>query len=258
MTPAKKVLLSGLACAVLQVLACPFFTLSGHERRKANTLEFAYTYLAPKLRMPELCEKISPGAYLFAAFSPGDQVSYTRSNCYFNAAVEMRSREVCRKVRTVAPLSRQTAAKCREEVAKGRGLRASGGDWDWLIRFSGNTGGNVAEQGEDESMSQSDSWTRQRKQAALLPDFSRRGGRVIIGAPYESLGCDSPDSPDWGCFAYRCLQRPDEDVREACLEVASYVKLRQESVGRLRPEGPSGHVASLLKSYPEIQLPEIQ
>ena len=241
------------------MLACPFFTVSGHQRRKANTLEDAYTYLAPKLRMPELCEKISPGAYQFAAFnSSGSQMSYTRSDCYFNAAVEMRSPKVCAKVRRVAPFSRQTAAKCRKEVAKGRGLRVSGGDWDWLIRFMGNTGYNVAEQGGEWEPSEADFQRRQREQAVLLPDFSRRSGRVVIGASYESLGCDAADSPDWGCFAYRCLERPDEDVREACLEVASYVKHRQESTGRGRTERPSGHVASLLKAYPEIQLPEIQ
>ncbi len=49
--------------------------------------------------LPQLCEKVSPKAYSVAGFSPrGTQISYWRSECFFEAATRTKTIQYCNEV----------------------------------------------------------------------------------------------------------------------------------------------------------------
>ncbi len=128
-------------------VAIAWILLSGCSRhitagRQANELEFAYSYFASDMKMPEICEKIAPDAYLAAALNPrGLQISYTRSDCYFHLALATRDKSHCSKVAPKPDLlldgSNETREDCEREVASGAGLNSGGGDPDLLLRSMG-------------------------------------------------------------------------------------------------------------------------
>ena len=232
------------------------------DLRKANILEFAYSYLAPELPMPGLCEKISPRAVLKAGFGGrGYEITYTRSSCYNHLALKTGDANHCRKVveATHARLdgSALNEEACRGRVAAGRQLTSSGGDIEWLFRFMGFNDSDIP-QGRtliDAYFELARSGLL-RDRAAKLPDFSGPPDTpVASGYSASDLGCDDTASREttWHCYAHRCLASADEGYREACLEIAAFLQVRQRESEEGRMHSLSKRQEDLLERYPNLK-----
>lgn len=236
--------------------------------RKANSLEFAYTYFAADRWMPEICEKISPEAYLAAARGGrGYQISYTRSECYYNLALEARYAEYCTHV--VPKPSRfldgraMTEEACRAEVAKGSGLNSVGGDYTLVARFLGLTDAEVDRWSTRPGMAaiywndaalEFLSTPEARERAASLPDFARPGPAVSDDFAKSMLNCPSADDTRWFCQMAECLRKASHAYRDACMIVAEAIKSLQEVDG-LEGYAASGDVLSAIERYPGLRSP---
>jgi ankyrin repeat protein len=128
--------------SAVRALAVVLLCLAGwgcaSDEREANRFEFAYSYLASDLEMPEVCEKISSRSYLTGGVYGPDNFksSYTRSDCYEHVALVTRDPKYCDQVvpRSRFPLgSINDPQTCREEVARGERLYSHGGDFDLLM-----------------------------------------------------------------------------------------------------------------------------
>jgi len=112
------------------------------DGREANALEFAYIYFAADIGRAEICEKIDPEANLAAPLGGrGHQVSYAKSECYFNLALAQRDRRHCEKVTAANTffLSGNSVSRreCRNQVDRGLPPQSSGGDYDLLMTHMG-------------------------------------------------------------------------------------------------------------------------
>ena len=135
------ILFFGIAI-VLLVLLRP--SPLGAETRKPNRLERAYTALVTHGYSASLCEKISPKALnRFSFNSPGSQISYKRSECFFYAAATELNNSYCNEVVEATAWfldgSGFSPESCRDFVTAGKPLRATIGiaDHEELLRAAG-------------------------------------------------------------------------------------------------------------------------
>lgn len=232
------------------------------DLRKANILEFAYSYLAPELPMPGLCEKISPRAVLKAGFGGrGYEITYTRSSCYNHLALKTGDANHCRKVveatHTRLDGSALNEEACRERVAAGRQPRSSGGDIEWLFRFMGFNDSDIP-QGRTliDAYFELASSDLLKDRAAKLPDFSGPPDTpVASGYSASDLGCDDTAGREttWYCYAHSCLASADEGFREACFEIAAFLQVRQRESEEGHMHSLSKRQEDLLERYPDLK-----
>ncbi len=234
--------------------------LLGHGKleRKANPLEFAYSFLASDLLLADICRKISPGAFLTASMSrSGTQISLIRSQCFYYLALRSADAGYCSEVQAVSTFllngSQLGRTQCQRDVEAGRTLRVTGGDSEWLLRFMGVVQEPAAQRSWDslyrEMLRKGDLAVR----AGMLPDFSAPDGRVRGCIAPEKMGCGNMDDPRWFCYARRCLDIAEEGRREACLAIADYLKTYQFEKRLGRSFSMSGHILGLLEKYPGLR-----
>ena len=93
------------------------------DLRKPNDHEFFYHYAAVSVNEPQLCEKISPRAYLTAGWGgEGSQISLERSECYFDVAIRFGRQDLCEKVVPIITDTldgrRYSPNRCRQEIQR--------------------------------------------------------------------------------------------------------------------------------------------
>ena len=213
------------------------------EDRKANEFEFTYSYLASDLELPEICEKISPNAFLTAGFNPrGYQISYTKSDCYDNLALKTGNSDYCTHVIEKKAFfldgDELTEKRCRERLESGTELNRGGGDFELILRFSGYQDGDLRQinaVGDEYTIDWIDFWfialgdQQFKDRALLLPDFSTNGPAINNEFSYENLGCDESNEFMWYCILYVCLLEDDGSYRGDCMEVAKDIENTQKS-----------------------------
>jgi len=134
------ILFFGIAI-VLLVLLRP--SPLGAETRKPNRLERAYTALVTHGYSASLCEKISSKALdRFSFNSPGSQISYQRSECFFYAAATELNNSYCNEVVEATAWfldgSRFSPESCRDFVTAGKPWSATiGFNHEELLRAAG-------------------------------------------------------------------------------------------------------------------------
>lgn len=226
---------------ILLFCSLVFANIALAEDRKANAFEFAYSYLASELLMPEICDKISPRAYLTASFVPrGHQITYTKSACYNNLALKTGNAEYCVNVKRKRALlfggGAMTEKECRNRVAAGKRLQSSGGDSELILRFMGYTENDVS---EADAFDMLDLYFRVargnlfKQRAKELPDF-----RTVPPLPKDfdlsAIGCANDDDPRWFCHQARCLMEENEEFREACMEISHQIRYQTGLTGRYK------------------------
>ncbi|MEK6563663.1 MAG: hypothetical protein AABZ65_01385 [Candidatus Omnitrophota bacterium] len=71
--------------------------------RDANELEWSYMGIALDMKSPAMCYRISPRATMGGGFaSPGDQIEYARSSCFYALATELKNKELCNEVKSIS------------------------------------------------------------------------------------------------------------------------------------------------------------
>lgn len=102
-------------------------------QREPNAHEFFYYTVGVDMDAPELCKKISPGAYTAAGANPkGYQISYLKSQCFKDIAINTRNPKLCDEVIPLSTLfvdgSKISKEQCLEEVknSSGAGARVAG------------------------------------------------------------------------------------------------------------------------------------
>lgn len=108
-------------CAFLSISSCQADTLTG--KRVPNSHEMFYRYAAVTVYAPEICEKISPQAYITAGWGgDGQQISLVRSECYFDVARRFARKDLCKNVVPISTAaldgSYYSPSRCRAEIAK--------------------------------------------------------------------------------------------------------------------------------------------
>lgn len=91
--------------------------------RAPNSYEIFYHYVAVNVDAPEICRKISPKAYLTAAWGgQGTQISLTRSECYYDVATRFARQDLCANVVPISTVflngSHYSPGYCRSKIAK--------------------------------------------------------------------------------------------------------------------------------------------
>ena len=193
------------------------------EDRTANQIEVAYAFVAAELRLPELCEKISPNAYEADRSKPaGQQIAYTRSKCFNWLAEATGDPSYCTKVREKdhSFLSGYNMAPkpCQVRLRDGEKYNTIGGDAAIVLRLLGF--------GEKElNKTESKTWQEMlyskelnseiKARSQLLPDFSKKAN-IADAEFFRQLACD-PKNAARHCLMAKCLQIKQELKREGCL-----------------------------------------
>lgn len=127
------------------LLAISGVTAAAADTRPPNSLERAYTAMVQDGYSALLCDKISTKALSKGLFnSPGTQIFYERSACYFYAAATELNDSYCPQVVEADAWFLNgaffSAQGCREFIVQGRPWRASVGfDHEALLRAAGYT-----------------------------------------------------------------------------------------------------------------------
>jgi hypothetical protein len=132
---AGATLLAAVACA--------------EDYRQPNEFERAYTAITLDIESHELCEKISPRARgRFPFNSPGTQVYFERSRCFFYVAAKQLNPHFCKEVTEARGFrldgSYFSGKNCRDVVAAGKRLNfTTSFDHEKILRAAGYTDGDV-------------------------------------------------------------------------------------------------------------------
>ena len=234
----------------------------GLSERQGNAFEFAYTYAGADLHLPQVCHKISPRATFKASWGgEGHQIAYAKSDCFYNLALTTGDASHCDSVTEAKSMflsgAARTPDRCRADVGAKRRQYAVGGDVEWVLRFAGFTDRDLSDAFPGK-------WARLfhramdngalSARAPRLPDFSVAAGPIPVGVSYAEMGCRSADSDAWYCYAHRCLARSDEERREACLEVARLLQVREAVRGEIPGDAQMvRQIGKIVAKYPELR-----
>jgi hypothetical protein len=182
----------------------------------------------------DLCYKISPKAYSRAGFSPrGYQISYTRSNCFYQVALKTQNRQLCEKVITYETSgcvdgSKISQDECLNDITKNERSSAPLPDAELILRFLGYTEEDFKNDRFNKDKDFFDLYLKTRntshflEKLVQLPDFSTSDHMAIeqIRLSYPQCASNYYDNPLCRCINRKLVR---DGVKDAKCKLVRYI-----------------------------------